>query len=240
MASPQQQQQQQQLMASPQQQQQAGNTPGPSPGGSQTQQPNGGGGNPSPMNGGMNAAMAMNPSAMNTINMSAMNSMMPSLANNGMAGMTMASMNAAGFQQSMGHPVMSSGGMPQVQVIQQQIPYLQQLYSNAQGQQFIMPGNISLQPNGVNQTIQVIAAGKTFQPGQLTPHLQITGNNMLKGHQNDNNAILQFFNNARNNGCIPTSNNQTLVIAGPLITNQAGNYNQQGPQGKPIEMNKVC
>jgi hypothetical protein len=43
----------------------------------------------------------------------------------------------------------------QVQVIQQQIPYLQQLYSNAQGQQFIMPGNISLQPNGVNQTIQV-------------------------------------------------------------------------------------
>jgi hypothetical protein len=28
--------------------------------------------------------------------------------------MTMASMNAAGFQQSMGHPVMSSGGMPQV------------------------------------------------------------------------------------------------------------------------------
>jgi hypothetical protein len=112
-ASPQQ-QQQQQLMASPQQQQQqAGNTPGPSPG-SQTQQPNVGGANPSPMNGGMSAAMAMNPSAMNTINMSAMNSMMPSLANNGMAGMTMASMNAAGFQQSMGHPVMSSGGMPQV------------------------------------------------------------------------------------------------------------------------------
>ena len=101
-------------MASPQQQQQqAGNTPGPSPG-SQTQQPNVGGANPSPMNGGMSAAMAMNPSAMNTINMSAMNSMMPSLANNGMAGMTMASMNAAGFQQSMGHPVMSSGGMPQV------------------------------------------------------------------------------------------------------------------------------
>lgn len=112
MASPQQ-QQQQQLMVSPQQQQQGGNTPGPSPG-SQTQQPNGVGANPSPMNGGMNATMAMNPSAMNTINMSAMNSMMPSLANNGMAGMTMASMNAASFQQSMGHPVMSSGGMPQV------------------------------------------------------------------------------------------------------------------------------
>jgi hypothetical protein len=54
----------------------------------------------------------------------------------------------------------------------------------------------------------------------------------------DNNAILQFFN-ARNNGCIPTSNNQTLVIAGPLITNQAGNYNPQGPQGKPNEMNNV-
>ncbi|KAI9560239.1 hypothetical protein GHT06_014253 [Daphnia sinensis] len=238
MASPQQ-QQQQQLMASPQQQQQQqqGNTPGPSPGGSQTQ-PNGGGNNPSPMNGGMNAAMTMNPSAMSTINMSAMNSMMPSLANNGMAGMTMASMNAAGFQQSMGHPVMSSGGMPQVQVIQQQLPYLQQLYSNAQGQQFLMPGNISLQPTGVNQTIQVIAAGKPFQPGQLTPHLQITGNNMIKSHQNDNNAILQFFNNARNNGCIPTSNNQTLVI-GPLITNtQAGNYTQQGQQTKPNDMNK--
>ncbi|EFX68890.1 hypothetical protein DAPPUDRAFT_114153 [Daphnia pulex] len=85
------------------QQQQAGYTPGPSPGGSQTQQPNGGGGNPSPMNGGRNVAMAMN-----TINLSAMNSMMPSLAYNGMAGMTMASMNAAGLQQSMGHPVMSS------------------------------------------------------------------------------------------------------------------------------------
>jgi hypothetical protein len=64
---------------------------------------------PSPMNGGRNAAMAMN-----TINLSAMNSMMPSLAYNGMAGMTMASMNAAGLKQSMGHPVMSSGGMPQV------------------------------------------------------------------------------------------------------------------------------
>jgi len=32
--------------------------------------------------------------------------------------------------------------------------------------------------------LKVIAAGKTFQPGQLTPHLQITGNNMLKNHQN--------------------------------------------------------
>lgn len=118
MASP---QQQQQLMASPQQQaqqqqQQSGNTPGPSPGGSQTQ-PGGGGANSSPMNGGMNAAMTMNPSGMSTINMSAMNSMMPSLANNGMAGMTMTSMNAAGFQQSMGHPVMSSGAMPQVWIM---------------------------------------------------------------------------------------------------------------------------
>lgn len=114
MASP---QQQQQLMASPQQQQQqGGNTPGPSPGGQQTQP--GGGANPSPMNGGMNAAMTMNPSAMSTINMSAMNSMMPSLANHGMAGMTMTSMNAAGFQQSMGHPVMSSGAMPQVRINQ--------------------------------------------------------------------------------------------------------------------------
>ena len=35
-----------------------------------------------------------------------------------------------------------------------QQPYsLPQLYSNAQGQQFFMPGNISLQP--ANQTIQV-------------------------------------------------------------------------------------
>lgn len=57
----------------------------------------------------------------------------------------------------------------------------------------------------------------------------------------DNNAaLLQFLNNARNNGCIPTSNNQTLVI-GPLISNtQAGNYTQQGQQGKPNDMNKVC
>lgn len=98
--------------------------------------------------------------------------------------------------------------------------------------------SILIQSTNFGQPIQVIAAGKPFQPGQLTPHLQITGNNMIKSHQNDNNAILQFFNNARNNSCIPTSNNQTLVI-GPLITNtQAGNYTQQGQQSKPNDMNK--
>ena len=59
----------------------------------------------------------------------------------------------------------------------------------------------------------------------------------------DNNALLaQLINNARNNGgytTIPTSNNQTLLI-GPLLSNaQAGNYNQQGQQGKPNDMAKV-
>lgn len=166
MSSP---QQQQQLM-SPQQQQQQPNTPGPSPGGQQQQQNGGNVANSSPMNA-MNMAAAMS-----TINMSAMNQMM---AGNAMTGMTMTGMgNPAGFQQSMGHAMqpMSSTSMPQVrsvslynmmiilhminnadylfqvQVIQQ--PYsLPQLYSNAQGQQFFMPGNISLQPT--NQTIQV-------------------------------------------------------------------------------------
>jgi len=37
-------------------------------------------------------------------------------------------------------------------------------------------------------SLQVIAAGKPFQQGQLTPHLQITGENMIQGvqgvHQN--------------------------------------------------------
>lgn len=115
MSSPQQQQQQQQqimnspqqqLMASPQQQQQTANTPGPSPGGQQNQQNNNVAG-ASPMNT-MNA-MGMN--NMSTINMSAMNSIMN---NQGMAGMTMTSMNPGGFQQSMGHPGMTSNAMPQV------------------------------------------------------------------------------------------------------------------------------
>lgn len=66
----------------------------------------------------------------------------------------------------------------QVQVIQQPIQnptYLQQLY-NAQGQ-LLMPGNIALHPAGMNPgSIQVIAAGKTFQPNQLAaaPHMLTT------------------------------------------------------------------
>lgn len=61
----------------------------------------------------------------------------------------------------------------QVQVIQQPIQnptYLQQLY-NTQGQ-LLMPGNIALHPAGMNPgSIQVIAAGKPFQPNQLAPHM---------------------------------------------------------------------
>lgn len=111
MSSPQQQQimaspQQQQQLMSPQQQQTA-STPGPSPGGpgqqQQQQQANNNNGNSSAMNTAMNQMMQNN---MSTINMPAMNSMM-----NPMGGMTM---NATGFQQSMGHPGMPSNAMPQV------------------------------------------------------------------------------------------------------------------------------
>lgn len=38
-----------------------------------------------------------------------------------------------------------------------------------------MPGNIALHPAGMNPgSIQVITAGKTFQPNQLAPHMLTT------------------------------------------------------------------
>lgn len=165
-------------MASPQQQQQAGNTPGPSPGASQTQQPNGGGGNPSPMNGGRNAAMAMIRSVCRLWTRWCLLWLttewpdwrwpvwMLPVSNNRWVILSCLLEGCLRFDwQTYFLSFDSRQYLPktylanvdvQVQVIQQQIPYLQQLHSNAQGTRFIMPGNISLQPKGVNQTMQVI------------------------------------------------------------------------------------
>lgn len=71
----------------------------------------------------------------------------------------------------------------QVQVIQQ--PYLPQMYST-QGGQLLMPGNIALHPAGMNPggSIQVIAAGKPFQPNQLASHM-ITQGKLTQGQPSE-------------------------------------------------------
>ncbi|PBC33398.1 transcription factor SPT20 homolog isoform X3 [Apis cerana] len=77
-----------------------------------------------------------------------------------------------------------------VQVIQQpmqnQAYHLQQLY-NTQGTPLLMPGNLALHPAGINpssiqDTLQVITAGKPFQSAaQLTPHMLTTASTPGQG-----------------------------------------------------------
>lgn len=92
-----------------------------------------------------------------------------------------------------------------------------------------MPGNIALHPANMNQPIQVIAAGKAFQPGQM-PHMLTT----TQGKQLVQGQTTSFPGYAT----IPTSgNNQTLVISQLGVLGQTNILPQQ--QGKPQEMQKV-
>ncbi|EEB15924.1 polyhomeotic, putative [Pediculus humanus corporis] len=121
-------------------------------------------------------------------------------------------------------------GHGRVQVIQQPIQnptYIQPVY-NTQGQ-LIMPGNIALHPANMNQPIQVIAAGKAFQSGQM-PHMLTTA----QGKQLVQGQTTSFPGYAT----IPTSgNNQTLVISQLGVLGQTNILSQQ--QGKPQEMQKM-
>lgn len=83
-----------------------------------------------------------------------------------------------------------------MQVIQQ--PYLQQMYSTQGGHQLLMPSNIALHPAGMNQAgaIQVIAAGKPFQPNQLTSHMLTQGKQVLtQGQPSECWCLNQLVNN---------------------------------------------
>ncbi|CAG7832361.1 unnamed protein product [Allacma fusca] len=124
-------------------------------------------------------------------------------------------------QQQHHHAAQPTNSMQQLQVIQQPIQnqYLQQLY-NTQGQ-LLMNGNIALHHPGINPQIQVIAAGKTFQPNQLGAHQMLTA--------------------ATSYTAIPTTaaNNQQAYIIGQLINSQGGLIQQHQQAGKPGEMQKV-
>ncbi|XP_046395872.1 polyhomeotic-like protein 2 isoform X3 [Ischnura elegans] len=125
----------------------------------------------------------------------------------------------------------SEWGHGRVQVIQQPLQnptYLQQIY-NTQGQ-LLMPGNIALHPAGMNPAIQVIAAGKPFQPNQLAQHMITTqGKSVLQAGQ-----AASFPGYAT----IPTTSNQTLVIS-QFLSSQPNILPAHGQGGKPGDMQKI-
>lgn len=103
----------------------------------------------------------------------------------------------------------SNGQLPadwnqRVQVVQQQIQnpaYLQTIY----GQQVLMPGNL-LQSNFNQQPqIQVIAAGKPLQGGQITPQMLATA----QGKSVIGNSATGFGGTYT----LPTSQSQTLLFS---------------------------
>ncbi|KAG8224481.1 hypothetical protein J437_LFUL003204, partial [Ladona fulva] len=127
----------------------------------------------------------------------------------------------------------SEWGHGRVQVIQQPLQnptYLQQIY-NTQGQ-LLMPGNIALHPAGMNPSIQVIAAGKPFQPNQLAQHMITTqGKSVLQGQT----ASFPGY------ATIPTTSNQTLVISQLGVISSQPNIlpaHAHGQGGKPGDMQK--
>ncbi|XP_071450917.1 polyhomeotic-like protein 2 isoform X2 [Hetaerina americana] len=129
----------------------------------------------------------------------------------------------------------SEWGHGRVQVIQQPLQnptYLQQIY-NTQGQ-LLMPGNIALHPAGMNPAIQVIAAGKPFQPNQLAQHMITTqGKSVLQAGQ-----AASFPGYAT----IPTTSNQTLVISQLGVLSSQPNIlpaHAHGQGGKPGDMQKI-
>ncbi|CAG7832362.1 unnamed protein product [Allacma fusca] len=146
-------------------------------------------------------------------------------------------------QQQHHHAAQPTNSMQQLQVIQQPIQnqYLQQLY-NTQGQ-LLMNGNIALHHPGINPQIQVIAAGKTFQPNQLGAHQMLTAASECSFYlqmpqnefpQNSKRGISSYT-------AIPTTaaNNQQAYIIGQLINSQGGLIQQHQQAGKPGEMQKV-
>ncbi|XP_050361204.1 polyhomeotic-proximal chromatin protein-like isoform X4 [Nymphalis io] len=143
------------------------------------------------------------------------------------------------------HPqqISAEWGHSRVQVIQQPLQnstYLQQLY-NAQGP-LLMPGNIALHPGINSQQIQVIAAGKPFQGGQLAPHMLTTqGKQVLQGQAAP-------FPGYTTIPAIPTTQNQTFVFSPLGVINSQPSiipaHSQStvsgiGQQQKPSEMHKV-
>lgn len=90
-----------------------------------------------------------------------------------------------------------------VQVVQQplQNQYLQTIY----GQQVLMPGNILQQGFNQQPQIQVIAAGKPLQGGQITPQMLATA----QGKQVIGNSTGGFSGTYT----LPTSQSQTLLFS---------------------------
>lgn len=70
------------------------------------------------------------------------------------------------------------------------------MYSTQGGHQLLMPSNIALHPAGMNQAgaIQVIAAGKPFQPNQLTSHMLTQGKQVLTQGQPSECSYLTLIN----------------------------------------------
>ncbi|KAK8720409.1 hypothetical protein OTU49_013341, partial [Cherax quadricarinatus] len=155
--------------------------------------------------------------------------------------------------QPLTHPGVSPSPMPQfspqLQVIQSGIPgtpYVQQLYQNAQGQ-LIMPSNLTLQTatgmnttsiqpstlNGLNQPLQVIAAGKPFQ-GQIAPHMLTTTTGKA--------GVLQAGGQGYSPAAIPTTGSQTLVIGqlpmGVISSPQHNILPAHSTTHKPTDMQK--
>lgn len=112
----------------------------------------------------------------------------------------------------------------------------QQVAYQGQGQQLIMPGNL-IHP-GMNQPIQVIAAGKPgqfLQPGQMQ-HMITTQGKPIQGVVQAGQASFPGY------AAIPTSNNnqQTFMISNLGVIGQnilPAAAPQQ--QGKPPDMQKV-
>lgn len=91
-----------------------------------------------------------------------------------------------------------------VQVVQQPIQnpaYLQTIY----GQQVLMPGNLLQQGFNQQPQIQVIAAGKPLQGGQITPQMLATA----QGKQVIGNSTTGFGGTYT----LPTSQSQTLLFS---------------------------
>lgn len=120
---------------------------------------------------------------------------------------------------------LSSGQMPadwggRVQVVQQQIQnpqYLQGMYG---GPQVLMNGNI-LTP-GLGPQVQVIAAGKHFQGGQLTSQMLAQGKQMIGNGQG--------FSGTYTLPTIPSSQQQTLLFSPVSAVNVISSQQQQQQQ----------
>ncbi|XP_037041370.1 polyhomeotic-proximal chromatin protein-like isoform X4 [Bradysia coprophila] len=120
---------------------------------------------------------------------------------------------------------LSSGQMPadwggRVQVVQQQIQnpqYLQGMYG---APQVLMNGNI-LTP-GLGPQVQVIAAGKHFQGGQLTSQMLAQGKQMIGNGQG--------FSGTYTLPTIPSSQQQTLLFSPVSAVNVISSPQQQQQQ----------